>query len=65
MIGRALDAGVLVGWVTGDQVYGQEPGLRRDLIGRSVGYVLAVPATIALSQGSAPAARPGSNRAQG
>jgi SRSO17 transposase len=42
MIGRALDAGVLVGWVTGDEVYGQDPALRRDLIGRGIGYVLAV-----------------------
>jgi SRSO17 transposase len=32
----------LVGWVTGDEVYGQDPALRRDLIGRGVGYVLAV-----------------------
>jgi SRSO17 transposase len=42
MIDRALDAGVAVGWVTGDEVYGQDPALRRDLIGRGVGYVLTV-----------------------
>jgi SRSO17 transposase len=42
MIGRALDAGVSVGWVTGDEVYGQDPALRRELIDRGVGYVLAV-----------------------
>ena len=32
MITRALDAGVRVGWVTGDEVYGQDPTLRTDLI---------------------------------
>jgi SRSO17 transposase len=42
MIDRALDAGVVMGWVTGDEVYGQDPTLRRNLIGRGVGYVLAV-----------------------
>ena len=28
--------------MTGDEVYGQDPAMRRDLIGRGVGYVLAV-----------------------
>jgi SRSO17 transposase len=31
MIGRALDAGVPAGWVTGDEVYGQHSKLRRML----------------------------------
>jgi SRSO17 transposase len=42
MVGRALDAGVAARWVTGDEVYGADPGLRRELEARSVGYVLAV-----------------------
>jgi SRSO17 transposase len=42
MIVRALDAGVDAGWATGDEVYGQSPGLRGELEQRGVGYVLAV-----------------------
>jgi SRSO17 transposase len=42
MLGRALDAGVPASWVTGDEVYGANPGLRADLEARGVGYVLAV-----------------------
>jgi SRSO17 transposase len=42
MIARALDAGTPVSWVAGDEVYGNDPGLRADLVGRRVGYVLAV-----------------------
>src|SRR6266542_2092813 len=42
MICRALDAGVPAGWVTGDEVYGNSPGLRAELEARGVGYVLAV-----------------------
>jgi SRSO17 transposase len=42
MLGRALDAGVPAAWVTGDEVYGADPGLRAELEGRQVGYVLAV-----------------------
>jgi SRSO17 transposase len=38
---RALDAGV-AGWVAGDEVYGNDPALRRELARRGVGYVLAV-----------------------
>jgi SRSO17 transposase len=45
MIARALDAGVPAGWVTGDEVYGADPGLRADLERRRIGYVLAVAAT--------------------
>ena len=41
MIVAALEAGVPAGWVTGDEVYGQDPGLRAELEGRGVGYVLA------------------------
>ena len=42
MIGRALEAGVPTAWVNGDEVYGADPGLRAELEGRGVGYVLAV-----------------------
>jgi hypothetical protein len=42
MIARALDVGTPASWVAGDEVYGNDPGLRADLVGRRVGYVLAV-----------------------
>src|SRR6201997_972376 len=45
MIGRALDAGTPAGWVTADEVYGQDPKLRADLARRGLGYVLAVART--------------------
>jgi SRSO17 transposase len=43
MIGRALDAGVPAGWVTGDEVYGQHSKLRMMLEERQMPYVLTVP----------------------
>ena len=45
MLARALDAGAQAAWVTGDEVYGADPGLRGDLERRKTGYVLAVAAT--------------------
>jgi SRSO17 transposase len=45
MIARALDAGTPAAWVTGDEVYGADPGLRSDLERRQIGYVLAVAAS--------------------
>jgi SRSO17 transposase len=45
MIARALDAGTPAAWVTGDEVYGADPGLRADLEARKIGYVLAVAAS--------------------
>lgn len=42
MIEQALDAGVSTSWVTGDEAYGQDPGLRAGLEAHGVGYVLAV-----------------------
>jgi len=42
MVDRALDAGTPAGWVTGDEVYGADPALRKDLAARGLGYVLAV-----------------------
>ncbi|GAA3168765.1 MULTISPECIES: transposase [Streptomyces] len=42
MIAAALDAGVSASRVTGDEAYGQNPGLRALLESRRTGYVLAV-----------------------
>ncbi|WP_239405189.1 IS701 family transposase, partial [Frankia sp. Cj3] len=42
MIERALDAGTQAHWVTGDEVYGANPGLRAAIARRGTGYVLAV-----------------------
>lgn len=42
MIDRAVTAGVPVGWVTGDEVYGACPTLRATVRSHRVGYVLAV-----------------------
>ena len=42
MLARAMAAGVEVSWVTGDAVYGSDPGLRRWLEEEQQAYVLAV-----------------------
>ena len=42
MLERALDAGVPCAWVTADEVYGDNPGLRGWLEERAQSYVLAV-----------------------
>jgi SRSO17 transposase len=42
MIMRALDADTPAAWVAGDEVYGNDPGLRADLHSRGIGYVLGV-----------------------
>lgn len=42
MIDAALDAGTPCRWVAGDEVYGNAPALRADLVERGIGYVLAV-----------------------
>jgi SRSO17 transposase len=42
MIDRALDAGAPAAWAAGDEVYGADPALRKDLAARGLGYVLAV-----------------------
>ena len=57
MIGRALDAGTPAGWVTADEVYGQDPKLRAELARRGLGYVLAVGRThpVSTSAGTCPA----------
>ena len=46
MITRALDAGVQARWVSGDEVYGADPGLRAVLEARHLGYVLASGVTV-------------------
>ena len=43
MLARALAAGVVGAWVTGDAVYGRDVGLRRFLEARQQPYVLGVP----------------------
>jgi len=57
MLARALNAGTPAAWVTGDEVYGADPGLRADLERRQTGYVLAVAAThrVATAAGTCPA----------
>ncbi|WP_425465293.1 IS701 family transposase [Nonomuraea diastatica] len=42
MVLAALQAGVPARWVTGDEVYGQDPRLRAALEERRMGYVLAI-----------------------
>ena len=54
MIARALDAGTPAAWVTGDEVYGGDPGLRADLEARQSGYVLAVPASHQVTTAAGP-----------
>jgi len=42
MLTRALHAGVPARWVTGDEVYGNDPGLRAECEVQRIGYVLAI-----------------------
>jgi SRSO17 transposase len=43
MLERAYAAGVLRGWVTADELYGQKRGIRDWLAARAVPFVLATP----------------------
>jgi SRSO17 transposase len=54
MLARALDAGTPAAWVTGDEVYGADPGLRADLERRRIGYVLAVAASHQVTTAAGP-----------
>jgi SRSO17 transposase len=54
MIARALAAGVPFAWVTGDEAYGQNPGLRDWLEDHQLAYVMAVPKTFTTAAGSGP-----------
>ena len=58
MLARALDAGVPAGWVTGDEVYGADPGLRAELEARGIGYVLAVACDHRVRSPAAPPSAP-------
>src|SRR5690242_18410582 len=42
MLTRALRAGVPARWVTGDEVYGADPGLRAECEAHRIGYVLGI-----------------------
>jgi hypothetical protein len=42
MLTRALHAGVPARWATGDEVYGNDPGLRAECETQQIGYVLAI-----------------------
>jgi SRSO17 transposase len=52
-----LDAGVPAAWVTGDEVYGTDPGLRTDAESRRIGFVLVFARTnhVTTSAGPCPA----------
>ena len=63
MISRVLDAGTPAAWVTGDEVYGADPGLRADLERRKIGYVLAVAVSHPSTRSHAPT--PANRRASG
>lgn len=43
MLAELHHEGSLPGWITGDEVYGQDPGVRRWCQAHRVGYVLGVP----------------------
>jgi SRSO17 transposase len=51
MIEQAVDAGAPAAWVAGDEVYGADPALRASLVGRRLGYVLAVAKTHPIATG--------------
>lgn len=42
MITRAVDAGAPARWAAGDEVYGNDPKLRKGIAGHGLGFVLAV-----------------------
>lgn len=54
MIGAALDAGVPARFVASDEVYGNDSKLREALIGRAVGFVLAVACDHRVPAGAGP-----------
>ena len=57
LLERALDAKVPASWVTADEVYGQDPGLRAWLQDRGQPYVLAVRSTERLGPAGSTAAQ--------
>jgi SRSO17 transposase len=54
MICAALDAAVPAAWVAGDEVYGADPALRKALVARGVGYVLAIAKSHQITTGIGP-----------
>jgi SRSO17 transposase len=50
----ALDGGAPARWVAGDEVYGNDPNLRKALRERGIGYVLAVAKTHRITTGIGP-----------
>lgn len=46
MIADAIEAAVPFGWVSGDEAYGQNPGLRCFLEERDIAYVMAIPCSM-------------------
>lgn len=61
MLTRTLEAGVPARWLTGDEVYGQHPGLRQFCADSGLYYVLAVPSNQWVSA-AAPGLAPGQRR---
>jgi SRSO17 transposase len=52
MLARALDGGVPAGWVTADEAYGHDSKFRRFLATRRIGYVVAIPRSQPIHNGT-------------
>jgi SRSO17 transposase len=52
MLARALDAGMPATWVTADEAYGHDSKFRRFLATRRIGYVVAIPCSQPIHNGS-------------
>lgn len=52
MLARALDAGIPASWVTADEAYGHDSKFRRFLASRRIGYVVAIPRSQPIHNGS-------------
>src|SRR5512139_1149995 len=52
MLARALDAGISAAWVTADEAYGHDSKFRRFLAERRIGYVVAIPRSQPIRDGS-------------
>lgn len=52
MLGRALDAGMPAGWVTADEAYGHDSKFRYFLAARRIGYVVAIPRSQPIHDGT-------------
>ncbi|MFF0776535.1 transposase [Nonomuraea wenchangensis] len=65
MVPAALEAGVPARWVTGDEVYVQDPRLRSTLEERRMGYVPAIAGNRRITPGRCPGQRGRGHRAGG